>query len=98
METLAGKLGWAAIALVGAVCLGMIALERGEPINAIWLVAAAIATFVIAYRFYSRFIADNALKLDPSRATPAPGAVRAVAALPGADPASGAVSWPRMRR
>jgi len=71
MDTLAGKLGWVAVALVGAVCLGMVALERGEPINAIWLVAAAIATFVIAYRFYSRYIADNALKLDPSRATPA---------------------------
>ena len=71
MDTLAGKLGWVAIALVGAVCLGMVALERGESINAIWLVAAAIATFVIAYRFYSRFIADTALKLDPSRATPA---------------------------
>jgi len=71
MQTLAGKLGWVAIAIIGAVCLGMVALERGESINAIWLVAAAIATFVIAYRFYSRFIADNALRLDPSRATPA---------------------------
>jgi carbon starvation protein len=71
MDMLAGKLGWVAIALVGAVCLGMVALERGEPINAIWLVAAAIATFVIAYRFYSRYIADNALKLDQWRATPA---------------------------
>jgi carbon starvation protein len=71
MDTLAGKLGWVAIALVGAVCLGMGALERGEPINAIWLVAAAIATFVIAYRFYSRYIADTALRLDASRATPA---------------------------
>jgi len=71
MQTLAGKLGWVAIAIIGAVCLGMVALERGESINAIWLVAAAIATFVIAYSFYSRFIADNALRLDPSRATPA---------------------------
>jgi len=71
MDTLAGKLGWVAIAIVGAICLGMVALERGESINAIWLVAAAIATFVIAYRFYSRFIADKALQLDPSRATPA---------------------------
>jgi len=71
MQTLASKLGWVAIAIIGAVCLGMVALERGESINAIWLVAAAIATFVIAYRFYSRFIADNALRLDPSRATPA---------------------------
>src|SRR5689334_24098113 len=71
MDTLASKLGWVAVAIVGAICLGMVALERGESINAIWLVAAAIATFVIAYRFYSRYIADTALKLDATRATPA---------------------------
>jgi carbon starvation protein len=71
MDALARKLGWLAIAAIGAVCLGMIALERGESINAIWLVAAAIATFVIAYRFYSRWIANTALGLDATRATPA---------------------------
>jgi len=71
MNALAGKLGWVAIAIVGAICLGMVALERGESINAIWLVAAAIATFVIAYRFYSRFIAETALNVDATRATPA---------------------------
>ena len=71
MNTLASRLGWVAVAVIGAVSLGMVALERGENINAIWLVAAAIATFVIAYRFYSRYIADTALQLDPSRATPA---------------------------
>ena len=71
MNTLANRLGWVAVAVIGAVSLGMVALERGENINAIWLVAAAIATFVIAYRFYSRYIADTALQLDPSRATPA---------------------------
>jgi carbon starvation protein len=71
MNTLAAKVGWGAIAVIGAVCLGMIALERGESVNAVWLVAAAIATFVIAYRFYSRYIADRVLKLDPTRATPA---------------------------
>jgi len=71
MNAVASKLGWAAIAIVGAICLGMVALERGESINAIWLVAAAIATFVIAYRFYSRFIAETALQNDGTRATPA---------------------------
>jgi carbon starvation protein len=67
----AGKLLWAAIAIVGAWCLGVVALRRGEPINAIWLVAASIAVFVIGYRFYGRFIEYSVLKLDPSRATPA---------------------------
>ena len=67
----AGKILWAAIAIVGAWCLGVVALRRGEPINAIWLVAAAIAVFVIGYRFYSRFIDTYVLRMDPSRATPA---------------------------
>lgn len=67
----AGKILWAAIAIVGAWCLGVVALRRGEQINAIWLVAAAIAVFVIGYRFYSRFIDTYVLRMDPSRATPA---------------------------
>ena len=75
MSGVASKLGWVAIAAVGAVSLGMVALERGESVNAVWLVAAAIAVFVIAYRFYGRFIADRVLQLDPTRATPAVGKV-----------------------
>src|SRR5579859_3888206 len=67
----AGKILWAAIAIVGAWCLGVVALRRGEPINAIWLVAAAISVFVIGYRFYGKFINDKVLRMDPSRATPA---------------------------
>ena len=67
----AGKLLCAAIAVFGACCLGVVALRRGEPINAIWLVAAAIAVFVIGYRFYGTFIDRRVLQLDPSRATPA---------------------------
>ncbi|HEV7778463.1 MAG TPA: carbon starvation CstA family protein [Luteibacter sp.] len=67
----AGKILWVAIAVVGAWCLGVVALRRGEPINAIWLVAASIAVFLIGYRFYSLFIANKVLQLDPSRATPA---------------------------
>jgi carbon starvation protein len=46
-------------------------LRRGEPVNAIWLLAAALSVFAIGYRFYSKLIADKVLVLDPSRATPA---------------------------
>ena len=67
----AAKLLWAVIAIIGAWCLGVVALRRGEPINAIWLVAASIGLFVIGYRFYSKFIDTKVLKMDPSRATPA---------------------------
>src|SRR5690348_3939159 len=67
----AARILWASIAIVGAFCLGVVALRRGEPINAIWLVAASIAVFVIGYRFYGRFIERSVLALDPSRATPA---------------------------
>ena len=71
MNGVAGRLVWGVVAVIGAMCLGVIALKRGEPINAIWLVAAALAIFAIAYRFYSKFIADKVLRLDPTRATPA---------------------------
>jgi carbon starvation protein len=71
MNALAGKLIWVVIAVVGAICLGVIALERGESVNAIWLVVAALCVFSIGYRFYSKFIADHVLRLDPTRATPA---------------------------
>jgi len=61
----------AALALTAAVALAVLALHRGETVNAAWLVAAALATFAIGYRYYSRFIARAALKLDDARATPA---------------------------
>jgi carbon starvation protein len=65
------KLIWAAIALLGAVALGMIATVRGEPLNAVWLVAAAACVYALGYRFYSRWVAFTVLKLDDQRATPA---------------------------
>jgi carbon starvation protein CstA len=68
--SLVGKMVWAVIALVGAACLGVIALRRGEPINAIWLVVAAVAVFLIGYRFYGRFIELRVLQMDPGRAPP----------------------------
>jgi len=71
MNSVAAKFGWLVLAVFGAFCLGIIALDRGEPINAIWLVAATVSVFFIGYRFYARFIAEKALALDASRATPA---------------------------
>jgi len=62
---------WVAVALLGAVALAVVGLMRGEPVNAVWIVIAAVCTYLIAYRFYARFIARRVLGLDPSRPTPA---------------------------
>src|SRR5947208_7171132 len=62
---------WIAVALLGALALATIALHRGEQINALWLVAAAIGAYALGYRFYSAFIAAKVLALNPQRATPA---------------------------
>ncbi|MEV0705498.1 carbon starvation CstA family protein [Saccharopolyspora sp. NPDC050389] len=62
---------WTLVAIVGAVSWGVIALVRGEEISAAWLVFAALASYAIGYRFYSRFIAYRVLKVDDTRATPA---------------------------
>src|SRR5437588_412098 len=62
---------WSAIALVGALALGTIALRRGEPINSLWLLTAAVCTYALGYRFYSKFVATKVLALDGQRATPA---------------------------
>jgi carbon starvation protein len=65
------KLLWAGIAALGAVSFGIIALNRGETISAAWLVIAALCTYFIGYRFYSLFIAEKVLGVDPTRQTPA---------------------------
>jgi carbon starvation protein len=65
------KLGWAAMSVLGAGALGVIALKRGEPISAIWLVIAAVCVYLIAYRFYSLFIARKVMGLEADRLTPA---------------------------
>ncbi|MGH2967920.1 MAG: carbon starvation CstA family protein [Solirubrobacteraceae bacterium] len=62
---------WTAVALVGAVAWGVIALVREEQISAAWLIAAALGSYAIAYRFYARFIAKTVLGVDRRRATPA---------------------------
>ena len=62
---------WLGISLLGAVALGIIALHRGESINAMWLVVAAVCTYAVGYRFYSKFVAAKVLARDATRATPA---------------------------
>ncbi|WP_149185113.1 carbon starvation CstA family protein [Streptomyces sp. TRM49041] len=69
--TLRSILIWAAVALAGATAWGVLALSRGEKISAVWLVVAALGSYAIAYRFYSRFIARRVLEVDDTRATPA---------------------------
>jgi carbon starvation protein len=64
-------LPWLALAAAGAVAWGTIALHRGETISAAWLVLAAVGTYVVAYRFYSRFLAERVFQLNDRRATPA---------------------------
>jgi carbon starvation protein len=61
---------WLAVAVAGAGALGAIALHRGEPLNAIWFVIAAVCCYLVAFRLYSAFIAARLLVLDDTRATP----------------------------
>ena len=65
------KLVWAAIAVLGAVALGVVALQRDEPVNAMWLVIAALCIYTIAYRFYGLWIANTVLGVNGARQTPA---------------------------
>ena len=62
---------WWLLTVVGAFSLGTVALSRGETINALWIVTAAVSIYLVAYRYYSLFIADKVMQLDPTRATPA---------------------------
>lgn len=64
-------LSWIGVGAAGALALGTIALHRGEEINALWLVVAAVCSYALGYRFYSAFIAAKVLALDGLRATPA---------------------------
>jgi carbon starvation protein len=71
MSTMWKRLTWLAIALAGAGALGVIATARGEQVNALGVVVASVAVYLIAYRFYARFLADKVLRLNPARPTPA---------------------------
>ncbi|EPL9569470.1 carbon starvation CstA family protein [Providencia rettgeri] len=62
---------WMILGIIGAICLGVVALRRGENISALWIVVASVAVYLIAYRYYSLYIAKKVMKLDETRATPA---------------------------
>ena len=62
---------WLIVSLLGASAVGGIALHRGESINALWFITAALCIYAISYRFYAAWIAATVLSIDPSRATPA---------------------------
>ncbi len=65
------RLVWAAISLAAAGCMSFVATERGEPVNSIWVVIAAVCTYLVGFRFYATFIAAKVMTLDDLRATPA---------------------------
>src|ERR1700759_2663531 len=69
--SLRDKLLWAGVVLLGTISFGIVALTRGEAVNAAWLVLAAVCVYFIAYRFYALFIARKVFGVDPRRQTPA---------------------------
>jgi carbon starvation protein len=71
MARVTSRLGWCTLSVAGAFTLGTVALHRGEPISAIWIVVAAVCVYLIAYRFYSLFIARHVPPLDSRRLNPA---------------------------
>ncbi len=71
MKRFLQHLGWAALALLGASALAVVALNRGETINALWVVVAAVSVYLIGYRYYGLFIANKVVGVDGSRMTPA---------------------------
>ena len=62
---------WVFVSVLAATCIGVVAGNRGEPVNSLWLVAAAASIFLIGFRFYAKFIAAKVMALDDRRATPA---------------------------
>ena len=69
--SLSSKILWSLVAIIGAISFGILAVSRGEHVNAVWLVLAAVCVYSIAYRFYSLFIANKVFELNPRRLTPA---------------------------
>src|SRR5689334_13722813 len=71
MSKLGSTFLWIGVAVVGAFSFAALALGRGENVSAVWLVTAALCVYFIAYRFYSKYIAERVLRLDDTRPTPA---------------------------
>ncbi len=70
MKTLGRWLIWLAVSLLGVAAVAVAAFQRGEPVNALWLVVAGVCTFAVAYRFYSAWLTAKVLTLDDRRAPP----------------------------
>ena len=70
-NTLIKKFVWVLIALIGTFAVGGIAINRGESINALWFITAALCVYAIAYRFFAAWLATKVLLVDQTRATPA---------------------------
>ena len=62
---------WIAVSLLGLGAIAVLALSRGEQINALWIIIAGLCAFAISYRFYSKWLATKVLFLNDERATPA---------------------------
>ena len=62
---------WVAVALAGAGSMAWLAFARGETISAAWLITAAVCSYLVGYRFYSKIIAAKIFALDANRTTPA---------------------------
>jgi len=71
MKRIGEHLMWLAVAVLGAFAFATVALSRGEAVSALWIVVAALCIYLIAYRYYSRYIAEKVMQLDPTRMTPA---------------------------
>jgi carbon starvation protein len=71
MKRILGHIVWAVVSIAAAFCLAGIATNRGEPINSLWLVVAAVCTYALGFRFYAKLIAAKVMMLDNERATPA---------------------------
>ena len=69
MTRMASHIAWFAVALLGAFALGTVALNRGESINALWIVVAAVAIYLVTYRYYSLFIATKVMPVSYTHLT-----------------------------
>ncbi|RLM27799.1 carbon starvation protein A [Brenneria alni] len=70
-NTILKHIPWLILGIIGAACLGVVALRRGEHVSALWIIVASVAVYLVAYRYYSLYIAQKVMRLDPTRATPA---------------------------
>ena len=71
MQQIKTWLLWALVVLTGVAAFTTLALNRGETVNAVWMITAAVSVYAIAYRFYSLYIAKNVMQLEARRMTPA---------------------------